>query len=289
MFSAGAAHRAAVQISSGRAEASRKNGAKSRGPRTEEGRARSAQLSLKHGMRAQKYVLLPDEDAAEFARSTRRCSRSWRPQARSGRCSRGGSRLPPGVWRGRTRIEVEPFEEPHIAGGGPGLALIRDGNGTRSFETLLRYRGAAMAEFWRALRALKGLQAEQAVETGPALETRSGRGTANARPSSATERTRSAMPGCARQYSPPEPPAPSRTLHEPAAPWLPNGPETRQHAASAPGPRRVVPNEPGSRENPRDSELVTIHRNPTLRMPTEHRDDLASGQPSRGGASARAV
>ena len=37
--------------------------------------------------------------------------------------------------------------------GGLGLALIRDGNGTRVFETLLRYRGAAMAEFWRGARS----------------------------------------------------------------------------------------------------------------------------------------
>jgi hypothetical protein len=64
--SAGAAPRAAVAVSA-RAEASRKNGAKSRGPRTEDGRARSAQNALKHGLRAQKYLVLPEEDAAEFA------------------------------------------------------------------------------------------------------------------------------------------------------------------------------------------------------------------------------
>ena len=62
------------------------------------------------------------------------------------------------------RIEAELFEERRSADGGLGLALIRDGNGARSFETLLRYRGAAMAEFWRALRTLKALQAEQALE-----------------------------------------------------------------------------------------------------------------------------
>ncbi len=67
MSSAGAAPRAAVPVSNARAEASRKNGAKSRGPKTEEGKARSAQNALKHGMRAQKYLVLPDEDAAEFA------------------------------------------------------------------------------------------------------------------------------------------------------------------------------------------------------------------------------
>ena len=67
MSNDGAAPRAAVQISNARAEASRRNGAKSRGPKTEEGRARSAQNALKHGMRAQKHLVLPDEDAAEFA------------------------------------------------------------------------------------------------------------------------------------------------------------------------------------------------------------------------------
>jgi hypothetical protein len=43
MSSAGAAPRAAIPISNARAEASRKNGAKSRGPRTEEGSARGLQ------------------------------------------------------------------------------------------------------------------------------------------------------------------------------------------------------------------------------------------------------
>jgi hypothetical protein len=67
MLSAGAAPRAAVPVSNARAEASRKNGTKSRGPKTLEGKARSAQNALKHGMRAQKFLVLPDEDAAEFA------------------------------------------------------------------------------------------------------------------------------------------------------------------------------------------------------------------------------
>jgi hypothetical protein len=67
MSSAGAAPRAAVSVSNARAEASRRNGAKSRGPKTAEGKARAAQNALKHGLRAQKYVVLPEEDAAEFA------------------------------------------------------------------------------------------------------------------------------------------------------------------------------------------------------------------------------
>jgi hypothetical protein len=50
-----------------RAEASRRNGARSRGPKTPEGKARSAQNALKHGLRAQKFVVVGDEKAAEFA------------------------------------------------------------------------------------------------------------------------------------------------------------------------------------------------------------------------------
>ena len=46
-------------MSSARAEASRKNGAKSRRPTTSKRQVASAQNALKHGMRAQKYVLPP--------------------------------------------------------------------------------------------------------------------------------------------------------------------------------------------------------------------------------------
>jgi hypothetical protein len=62
----GAPGRAATPVSNARAAASRKNGAKSRGPKTEEGKARSSLNALKHGMRAAMHVVLPDEDAVAF-------------------------------------------------------------------------------------------------------------------------------------------------------------------------------------------------------------------------------
>jgi hypothetical protein len=61
----GAPARAAAPKNDARADASRQTG---EGARAEDrrGKARSSQSALKHGLRAQKYVVLPDEDAAEF-------------------------------------------------------------------------------------------------------------------------------------------------------------------------------------------------------------------------------
>jgi hypothetical protein len=165
MSSVGAAPRAAVTASSARAEASRKNGARSRGPKTPEGKARSARNALKHGLRAEKYLVLPDEDAAELRALESALVEELAPAGAlqtilAGRIARAAWRL-----MRADRLEVEVFAERHFPGHGPGLALIRDGNSTRSFETLLRYRGAALAELTRSLRTLKALQAEAATRT----------------------------------------------------------------------------------------------------------------------------
>jgi hypothetical protein len=114
--------------------------------------------------------------------------------------------------------------------------MIRDGNGTRSFETLLRYRGAAMAEFWRALKTLKALQAEQAVAPGAALA--AGTRSAPRRPLADGPRpSEPEQPARRLQYVMPEPPPPGRALHEPAAPWLPDKPETGGDHRAAPACR----------------------------------------------------
>ena len=176
MFSAGAAPRAAV-TSSARAAASRKNGAKSCGPSTPEGKARSAQNALKHGLRAEKYVVLPDEDASEFAALEAALRDELAPEGALQNILVG--RIARAAWRleRAERLEVELFEERRRLGGGPGLALIRDGNGARSFDTLLRYRGAALAELWRALRTLKALQGEFGTALGACAGAAGGRPT----------------------------------------------------------------------------------------------------------------
>jgi hypothetical protein len=225
MSSVGAARRAAVSVSNARAEASRKNGTKSRGPKTPEGRARSAQNALKHGMRAQKHLVLPDEDAAEFAALEAALVEELAPVGALQTVL--ARRVAVAAWRlaRADRLETELFEERRSASGGLGLALIRDGNGTRSFDTLLRYRGAAMAEFWRALRTLKALQAERALQADAALVARPLRPAPRPRladRAQPNEPERAALPE--PEYLPGGPHAPG-ALHEPAAPWLPDEPE----------------------------------------------------------------
>ena len=249
MSRTGAAPRAVVSVSNARAEASRQNGAKSRGPKTPEGRARSAQNALKHGLRAEKYLVLPEEDAAEFAGLEAALVEELAPVGALQTLL--AQRVAVAAWRlaRADRIETELFEERGYGNASSGLALIRDGNGTRSFETLLRYRGAAMAEFWRALKTLKALQAEQAAvgdmaATGyPAAErpappppARRAHGPIpdRAAPRRATNEPRPpAQPNEPERAAPrrlehvvAEPSESERMLHEPAALWLPNEPES---------------------------------------------------------------
>jgi hypothetical protein len=241
MSRVGAAPRAAVEISNARAAASRKNGAKSRGPRTEEGKAKSAQNALRHGLRAQKYLVLPEEDAAEFAALEAALVAELAPVGALQTVL--ARRVAVAAWRlaRADRLEIELFQERGYSNASPGLALIRDGNGTRSFETLLRYRGAAMAEFWRALKTLKALQAEQARDDGAAVTVPSLRPAAQpplaarAQPNEPERRSASAPEEPRLEYLLPDRHA-SGALHEPAAPWLPNEPapaRERQEAAGA--------------------------------------------------------
>jgi hypothetical protein len=167
MFSPGAA--APAPEISARARASRINGARSRGPKTEDGKARSSQNALKHGLRAERFVLLPDEDAAEFLAKEAALIEDLAPEGALEEIL--VRRIARATWRlsRADRIEAELFAQKRYGDGDLGLALIRDGNGACAFPTLFRYRGAAEAELWRALKALKALQAERAEMAAAAI------------------------------------------------------------------------------------------------------------------------
>jgi hypothetical protein len=231
--------RAAVPVSRARADASRKNGARSRGPKTPEGKARSARNALKHGLRAEKYLVLPDEDVAEFAALEAALVEELAPEGAlqsvlAGRIARAAWRL-----ERAERLEVELFEERRYLDAGPGLALIRDGNATRSFDTLLRYRGAALAELMRSLRMLKALQGEAAARpSARALGTKAPLRLAAVRPTTVAPPS---VPAAAHEQAPNEP-GRRGDAREPAR-WgertNPNPPR-----ASDPGAARVPPPRP---------------------------------------------
>src|SRR5919108_5562837 len=162
----------AALLSPARAEASRKNGAKSRGPVTPEGKARASRNALTHGLCAEQHVVVDGESPEAFAAFEAALVADLAPEGAlqallAGRIARAAWRL-----ERAERIEAEIFAR-EMKGlfddGDLGLALIRDGNGARAFDVLLRYRGAAQAELFRTLRTLKALQAEQAARPAPAV------------------------------------------------------------------------------------------------------------------------
>ncbi len=151
-----------------RAAASRRNGARSQGPRTAAGKARTAKNALKHGLRARRLVLLDDENASEF--------RAFQAAARAELAPSGTlqselvERIVTAAWRARRGDRLEAaLLGCHLGPNAPkagdaqaalGLGLMRDGNGPRALETLVRYRGSVLAELFRALGALRLLQRE---------------------------------------------------------------------------------------------------------------------------------
>jgi hypothetical protein len=191
-------------------------------------------------MRAQKHVLLPQEDAGAFAALETAILAELAPlgvlQILLAR------RIAVAAWRleRADRMEAEVLEIRSHDGANPGVALIRDGNGTRAFETLMRYRSAAMAEFMRALRTLKALQAEQGEEHAAGAEVRELPSRQPRLPARLASRPAPNEPERRplHEYVIPDQAGRGRTLHEPAARWMSNEPEPardRQAAAMRAG------------------------------------------------------
>ncbi len=153
-----------------RAEASRRNGARSRGPASAEGRASSARNALRHGLRARKIPVLSNEEEAEFLTLAAALRAELAPEGPLQEHLAGQVAL--AIWRARRseRVETELFDfylQKDRAPGEPtpdfGLLVIRDRNGARALDMLLRYRSSVQVELFRALAALKALQAEMAA------------------------------------------------------------------------------------------------------------------------------
>ena len=91
-------------------EASRRNGARSRGPVTEEGKARASRNALKHGLTAMHHLVLEDEAPAELEEMTARLMAEVGPMSEIE--ARLARRLAIAFWKGERaeRIEVALFD-----------------------------------------------------------------------------------------------------------------------------------------------------------------------------------
>jgi hypothetical protein len=174
--------------------------------------------------------------------------------------------------------EAELFERYADRDANLGLAMIHDGNGAKAFETLLRYRGTALAELWRALRLLKALQAEPAQQqvagrvVPPAPQTRAG--PARELPSEPEARTNpgkiaTAPPTYQPKVDIPDGPRAESVVPDPAAQF-----EPRDHRSASCG----NPNEPEAR---RDSREIALRRRADRQVEHAHASD-AVPKPARG-------
>ena len=127
-----------------RAERARRNGARSRGPVTATGKARSARNALKHGLTARHGVVLDGEDAPAFQAMAERLLADLAPAGELAAFLAGD--LAAAIWRtGRARrLERQAF-----AGDAPDPDKL---------NLALRYGGSASRELYRALRALDRLR-----------------------------------------------------------------------------------------------------------------------------------
>ena len=147
------------------------NGAKSRGPRRPEGKARSAKNALKHGLRAEKFGLLHDEDAGQFEAMADALVDDLAPVGALQTVL--ARRLVVAAWRleRADRIERELFalqaERSERGWGRLGLALVRDGNGPGAFERCC----ATAARRWPSCGARCG----RSRRSRPRRRTRGGR------------------------------------------------------------------------------------------------------------------
>ena len=225
MSSAGAAPRAAVPVSNARAAASRRTARSRAGRRRPKaGRARrrmrSSTACARRSTSCCRTRTPPSSKALEAA-----LVEELAPVGALQRCSRGASRSPPGASRGRTasrpscsrsavgrrrpRARPDPRRQ-RRALVRDAAALSRRGDG-RVLARAAHPQGAPGRTGAREPSGLVGAAPRPAAR--PPLAQRP-------RPN---EPERAAAPQLT--YVPAEPPAPS-ALHEPAAPWLPNEPES---------------------------------------------------------------
>ena len=138
-------------------EASRRNGARSRGPVTEEGKARASRNALKHGLTAMHHLVLEDEAPSELEELTARLMAEVAPMSEIE--ARLARRLAIAFWKGERaeRIEVALFDA------APKLRPPQTGYQSEEADPLTTFD-------LKRFNAVRGYQAQQGREISRCLK-----------------------------------------------------------------------------------------------------------------------
>jgi hypothetical protein len=146
-------------------EAARRNGARSKGPVTAEGKARSARNALKHGLSAIKHLVLDDEDETELEALTRSLMDEIGPTSEvEGRIVQ---RLAAAFWKGERAERLEaalfaaaPTMRPPLLGGTWEEADPLATFDLARFNAIRLYQAQQGREVSRCLKELRQLRRE---------------------------------------------------------------------------------------------------------------------------------
>ena len=147
-------------LTSAQSAASRLNGARSAGPATAEGKARSALNGVRHGLTGRTFFLLPDEDPEEFRQQEAQWLAEWRP--RDQREREAALAAVRAMWREMRddRLEALVLGELFAAGKIADAAEREAARAVafRQLATLLRYQARIARELSAAMAMLDALR-----------------------------------------------------------------------------------------------------------------------------------
>jgi GNAT superfamily N-acetyltransferase len=151
-------------------EASRRNGAASAGPASAAGKARAALNGVRHGLCGRTFFLLPDEDAAEFARHEAMWLTAWGPRDPFER--EAALAVIRATWRESRadRMEACVLADLFAADGLMDEAerAAAKAAALRAMNTLLRYRARLEREAAAARQELETLRQRRLAPAAPA-------------------------------------------------------------------------------------------------------------------------
>ena len=151
-------------------DASRQKGARSTGPLTVAGKARSSLNGVHHGLCGRTFFLLPDEDPAEFQAHESLWLAEWRPRdAQEREAAAAAIRA---MWREvrADRLEAAVLTDLFAAGAIADEAERQAAKAAamKGLGTLLRYRGRVEREHRQAMADLDALRQRRLARPSPA-------------------------------------------------------------------------------------------------------------------------